>query len=165
MVQEETLHSLTVEELKRIEFLQQDTEKNAELTEVIYHQGFGTINDEVGTKGYGNFSGGAWTIVLVLDKEGNAVARGLSILSPRDVNRRIEGRVRARGRALRAIKSGKNTAPISVKYRTAAIKNEALLKAAKTYKFKSEFQPALRSYEQELVKVFIEKLQKGTLVE
>lgn len=133
------LHSLTIEELKAIEETQKLDLIKREASDVIF---------------YNNYSDGSIsTTVIIINKMKEPLARGISIMSNLDQLRKIEGRVRARGRALRAMKREKNSA--IVKVRNDNVKNEALLSVAGSIGYKSIVNPVLDGYE----RVIIESLK------
>jgi hypothetical protein len=71
-------------------------------------------------------------------------------MSDLDNLRKVEGRVRARGRALRATKVGKNSATIKVRDDNEF--NEALLEAYNAFGCKSMYKPRATKLEKELLK-------------
>lgn len=135
---EENLHSKTAAELKEIEKEQQISLINQGLKEVIYYRDFGKADKP-----------SIWTVNLVYAKDGTVFARGVSVMSDKDNFRKVEGRVRARGRALRAVKRGRTSAEINIrddnKY------NTALRIADKQFGYKSSFSPELTKEEVKLV--------------
>ena len=138
---EDGLHSLSVEELKEIEEKQKKELDALKVTEVIYYQGFDQPLSS---------NKSMWTVSLLASDKGEVLARGLSVLSDLDNLRKIEGRVRGRGRALRALKSGRDSALIKI--RPDNMPNTALVEAYTRFGFKSMSVPTATSYEAELVK-------------
>jgi hypothetical protein len=121
------LHDLTVESLKKIEEHQKTELRDSGFKEVIYHTSFGV--------------GGNLSVCLVIDKDRVPVSRGISIMSPLDNNLKVEARVRARGRAIRAMQRKVTNAPMRA--RPSVKENAAFLKAYTLFGFKSMYNPAM----------------------
>jgi hypothetical protein len=129
------LHDLSIDELKVIEERQKLEEISRKVTEVLYYTKYP--------------DGSQITTILIITPAGEVVAKGLSVMSSQDNPRKIEGRVRARGRALRAVKSGRNSAEIKIREDNAL--NTALQIACAYGDFKSVARPELTEYEEQLV--------------
>lgn len=135
------LHDLSVLELRRIESHQLIEIEKQGITEILYCKGFDVRHWPHSPM---------WTVVFLVKRgTGEALSRGISILSPLDKLRDIEGQVRARGRALRAIKIRRNSAPIKVRADNAM--NQALIRAAVDFEFKSMYKPYPTSLEAQIM--------------
>jgi hypothetical protein len=135
------LHQLSMSELREVEKHQAIEIEKRGITEILYCKYFDA---------YLMPHPPMWTISFLVEKKtGDALSRGISIMSPLDNLRRIEGRVRARGRALRAIKIGRNSAPIKVRADNAM--NPALIQAAVDFEYKSMYKPYPTSLEAQII--------------
>lgn len=92
---------------------------------------------------------GAITVSLLFDAKNQPIARGLSILSPKDNMVKAKARALARGRALRAYSKKVTGSPIKLMRDTTV--NVAMIEAYNTFKNKSTYLPELTDYEKKLV--------------
>jgi hypothetical protein len=130
-----TLHDLTEHSLKFIECIQEDTLGKLGLKDIIYYDK--------------SIPAGLIVASLIIDSKKQPIARGISIMSPLDNNRKVEGRVRSRGRAIRAFKLQKTNG--MMKIREATKGNEAFDKAQRLFGYKSMYLPTATASEQELI--------------
>ena len=93
--------------------------------------------------------GGAVTVCLISRADGTVIARGVSVCSPLDSFHRSYGRVAARGRAIRAVRKGKDTGEMVWLNKAAA--NPSLHWAGVSFRYKSSWMPTLSKFEASLV--------------
>jgi hypothetical protein len=131
-----TIATMTREQLKHQELSQQGKIKYLGLLEVIHYENVKSRAPDISPKA--KIDRGTIATILLVDKDGDMVSRGIAIRCPQDTTFKLRSRVIARDRAIRAAQFKSDSEPIRPRAETA--NNIALSKMGKKFGYKSVYQ-------------------------